>query len=384
MNHPEPKTLRGKIVWFFLHNLPGFLFILLLLGVALFLGENLKEKKIQIAEELKAASSGGVPAVNVVTLQLQPTTLRDKINLPGIVEPWTRLQVMAQVAGKIEDLFVQKGDQVKKGQLLARIESKDYQIALDSAKAAYTLAQANLARNETLRSKGISTQANLEEQQNQLRQAKAALEQAELQLSRCQITAPMAGVISRKDAEVGMLVNSLAPASVVEILALDRVKAVIAIPESDVAAVRKLSTVDVEIQALGNEKVMGSVHFLAPAPESQAQAYRLELALDNQDNRILPGMFVRANLVKTVQEQAIAVPLYAVISRNNEQFVYVEEKGIARKRPVKIGFMEGWQVLITNGLKAGEKVIVEGHRSVEDGQAVKVVKSITDVKEFLP
>jgi membrane fusion protein (multidrug efflux system) len=383
MNHPEPKTARGKIVWFFLSNLPGFLFILLLLGVALFLGEQIKEKKILLEEELKAASAGGVPAVNVVTLQLKPTMLRDKINLPGVVQPWTRLEVKAQVAGKIEEILVQEGDQVKKGQLIARIESKDYQIALDSAKATYNLAQANLARNETLRSKGISTQANLEEQQNQLRQAKAALEQAELQLSRCQITAPLAGVISRRDAEVGVLLNSLMPASVVEIIALDRVKAVIAIPESDVAAIRKLSKVEVELQALGNEKIMGSVHFLASAPESQAQSYRLELALDNPEHRILPGMFVRANLIKTVHEQAVAVPLYAVISRNNEQFVYLEEKGIAHKKAVKIGFMEGWQVLITSGLKAGDKIIIEGHRSVEEGQTVKVVKAVTDIKEFL-
>ncbi|WP_417910650.1 efflux RND transporter periplasmic adaptor subunit [Candidatus Electronema sp. PJ] len=384
MNHPEPKTLRGKILWFFLNNLLGFLFILLLLGVALFLGEKIKAKKILLEEELKAASAGSVPAINVVTLKLQPITLRDKINLPGIVEPWTRLEVKAQVAGKIEEIFVQEGEQVKKGQLIARIEAKDYQITLDSAKANYALAQANLARNESLRSKGISTQANLEEQQNQLRQAKASLEQAELQLARCQITAPMAGVISRRDAEVGLLLNALAPTPVVEILALDRVKAVIAIPESDVAAVRKLSKVEVEIQALDQEKIMGSLHFLAPAPESQAQAYRLELALDNPKQRILPGMFVRANLIKTVQEQALAVPLYAVISRNNEQFVYVEEKGIAHKKAVKIGFMEGWQVLITSGLKAGDKIILEGHRSVEEGQAVKVVKAVADIKELLP
>jgi membrane fusion protein (multidrug efflux system) len=142
--------------------------------------------------------------------------------------------------------------------------------------------------------------------------------------------------------------------------------------------------VEVEIQALGNEKVMGSVHFLAPAPESQAQAYRLELALDNPDQRILPGMFVRANLVKTAQENALAVPLFSVISRNEEQFVYVEEKGLAKRRPVKTGFLEGWQVLITSGLKAGDNIILEGHRSVEDGQAVKVVKAVSNVNELLP
>lgn len=374
-HHPEPKTLWGKLVWFVLSSLPGLLVIAGLAVLVLLIGQKVSVKQEQIAAELKAAAKTETPAVNVVTLQLQPGLLRDKINLPGAVEAWDSLQIMAKVAGSIEEVLVVKGQQVAKGQLIARIESKDYQIALDSAKAAYALAQTDLARNESLRSKGISTQASLEQQQNQVRQTKAALEQAELQLSRCQITAPMAGVINRLDAKAGLMTSSLMPSALAEIIALDQVKAVIAVPEADVAAVRRLKQVELEIQALGNEKFTAKVHYLAQAPESQARAYRLELAIDNPGHRILPGMFVRASIVKEAQEQALAVPLFSVISRNGGQFVYVEENGIARRRPVQTGFLEGWQVLVTEGLQAGDKVIIEGHRSVEDGQPVKVVKS---------
>jgi len=384
MNHPEPKTARGKLVWFILNSLPGLIVVLLMIGAVVLITQKITAKKEQIAKELKAATKTEAPAVNVVTLQLQPSVLRDKISLPGAVEAWRSLQLMAKVAGSVEEIVVKEGDHVKQGQLVARIEAKDYQIAVESAKAAYELAKANLARNEGLRSKGISTQANLEEQENQVRQTKAAVEEAELKLSRCQIIAPFAGVINRVDAEVGMLVNSFSPAPIAEILELDRVKAVVSVPEADVAAVRKLNKVELEIQALGKEKITASVYYLAQAPDSQARAYRLELALDNPSHRILPGMFVRANLVKTAQENALAVPLFSVISRNEEQFVYVEDKGVAKRRPVKTGFLEGWQVLITEGLVPGDKVIIEGHRSVEDGQKVKVVKTVSSVKELLP
>ncbi len=379
VNHPEPKTLWGKLVWFVLSSLPGLLVMAGLAVLVLLIGQKVSVKQEQIAAELKAAAKTETPAVNVVTLQLQPGLLRDKINLPGAVEAWDSLQIMAKVAGSIEEVLVVKGQQVAKGQLIARIESRDYQIALDAAKAAYALAQTDLARNESLRSKGISTQASLEQQQNQVRQTKAALEQAELQLSRCQITAPMAGVINRLDAKAGLMTSSLMPSALAEIIVLDQVKAVIAVPEADVAAVRKLKQVELEIQALGNEKFTAKVHYLAQAPESQARAYRLELAIDNPGHRILPGMFVRASIVKEAQEQALAVPLFSVISRNGGQFVYVEENGLARRRPVQTGFLEGWQVLITEGLKAGDKVIIEGHRSVEDGQPVKVVKSASEL-----
>jgi membrane fusion protein, multidrug efflux system len=384
MHHPEPKTVWGKLVWFVLSNLPGLIVILLMAAAVLFIGQKIAVKKEQIATELKAAAKTETPKVNVVTLQLAPSLLRDKINLPGAVEAWDRLQLTAKIGGSIEEVFVKEGDQVKKGQLIARIETKDYEIALDSAKAAYELAKADLVRNEGLRTKGIATQASLDEQQKQLRQSKAAVEDAELKLSRCQIIAPMAGVINHLDAKPGLSLNSLMPAAVAEIIALDQVKAVVNVPESDVAAVRRLKQVELEIQALDNEKLTAPVHYLALAPDSQARAYRLELAIDNPGHRILPGMFLRANIVKEAREQALAVPLFSVISRNGEQFVYIEKDGIARRRPVQTGFLEGWQVLITEGLKADDKVIIEGHRSVEDGQPVKIVKSVSSLNGLMP
>ncbi|MGB5685999.1 MAG: efflux RND transporter periplasmic adaptor subunit, partial [Candidatus Electrothrix sp.] len=360
MNAPNSKTLRGKIVWFILKNLPGLFFILILLGAALLVGQRVGEQKAARKEELKNSTAVEAPPTNVVALELKPTVLRDKITLPGLIEPWTKLALMAKIEGSIEEIFVKEGDHVKQGQLIARIENADYRIALKSAKAAYSLAQADYSRNKTLRKKGISTQANLDEQQSNLSQTKAAVENAELALSRCQITAPISGIISQLNGEVGMVVNQMMPQPIAEILQIDRVKAVVAIPEADVNAVRQLKQVGVEIRSLNNARFQAQVHFLAPAPETLAHAYRLELALDNPEEQILPGMFLQANIVKQSKEDIIAVPLYTVISRIEEQFVYVAEDGIARKRPVETGFTEGWQILIRSGLHHGEKVIIQG------------------------
>ncbi|RWX49772.1 RND family efflux transporter, MFP subunit [Candidatus Electrothrix communis] len=384
MTPPNPKTLRGKIVWFALKNLPGLFFILILLGAALLVGQRVADQKAAHKEELKNATAVENPPTNVVALELRPTILQDKITLPGIVEPWTKLALMSKIGGSIEKIFVQEGDHVKQGQLIARIENEDYRIALESAKAAYALAKADYDRNKTLRKKGISTQANLDEQQSKMRQAKAAQKNAELALSRCRVTAPISGIISQLNSEVGMVVNQMMPQPIAEILQIDRVKAVVAIPEADVSAVRQLKQVGIEIRSLDNARFQAQVHFLAPAPETLAHAYRLELALNNPEEKILPGMFLQANIVKQSKEDIVAVPLYTVISRNDEQFVYAVEDGIAHKRPVETGFTEGWQILIQSGLHHGEKVIIQGHRSIEDGQKVRVVKELTDLSEFMP
>jgi len=225
-----------------------------------------------------------------------------------------------------------------------------------------------------MRAKGIAPQAEVESLSARFLTAQAALDNAELKLSRCTIKAPVAGVVSRLDAKPGLLLGVADP--VAEILQMNRVKAVIGIPESDVSAVRKLDEIQITIQALGDRTLMGQKHFLSPAPESNAHVYRLELAIANSDHSILPGMFVRADVIKKENSQALAVPLYSIISRNEEQYVYLETEGVVRKQPVQIGIMDGWMVEVTKGISHGDRVIIEGHRDVEDGQQVRIVRTL--------
>jgi len=210
-----------------------------------------------------------------------------------------------------------------------------------------------------------------------MRTARAAMEDAALNLSRCSITAPMSGVIRRLDLKKGLMLSVGDPMA--ELLKIDQVKAVIGIPESDVAAVRGLDTVEFTIQALNDRQVTGRKFFLSSSPENQARLYRLELAVDNPRAEILPGMFLRANIIKKTVDQTIIVPLYAVLTRNDEHYVFVEKDGVAEKRLVTLGIMEEWQAQVTQGLAAGERVIIEGHRDVEAGQQVNTIKLLTDV-----
>ncbi|MFQ5587138.1 MAG: hypothetical protein ACE5GF_10030, partial [Thermodesulfobacteriota bacterium] len=95
------------------------------------------------------------------------------------------------------------------------------------------------------------------------------------------------------------------------------------------------------------------------------------------------GMFARAEVVKREVADAIVIPLYAVITRRDDRFVFVEEGGKARARRVKVGILDGWRIQILDGLKAGERVIVVGHRSVEEGQEVNVARTVTDPRELV-
>lgn len=354
---------------------------LVLFGAIWGLAGTLREERAQMAAEKLKVISAERPPANVVVLDLVPVTMEDRINLPGTIEPWRKLPVLAKVEGTVIEMIVTEGEKVEKGQLIARIDPADYRIALDSARADYELAAAHQMRMARLYAQKIIPLAEMEEVEARFKTSKAHLDKARLLLSRCEIKAPISGAVQRLDAREGLFLNAFDP--VAEILQIDTVKAVVGIPESDVALVRNIQKVPLTIQALDEKEVTGSFHFLASSPETAARLYRLELTIDNTDNLILPGMFFRAQIVKRVIHDTISVPLFSVIRRNSEQFVYLEENGVARQVPVELGIMEDWQVQVSKGLSPGCRIVVEGHRNIDQGHRLNVVRALQGPGEVL-
>ncbi len=374
-----PTTPRAKTVHFIWRTLPRLLLLAMILLIVVFTSA-ITKKKASIASDKAAMAIQERPPVNTVLFPLNPVEIRDRINLPGSIEPWTHLDLMAKISGTINEVLVKEGAEVKKGDVLAQIEANDYLITLQRAKAAYKLAKANYERDKRVYAKGVIPTAELDAKETAMETARADLDNAELQLSRCTIAAPMDGVIRRLDAKVGLYLSIADPIG--EILKIDKVKAIIGIPESDISAVRKLDTIEVAIQAVDNLVTSGKIHFLSPSPDTAARLYRMELELHNPSRSILPGMFVRAEVVKESISDAIAIPFYSVISRNDESYVFIEEDGLAQKRHVQLGVMENWMVQVKNGLNFNDRLVIEGHRDIEDDQRIKVVKVISDLGEY--
>lgn len=340
----------------------------------------IKDKSDQIAVNKAEEVRQEKPPVNVVTLILSPTAITDRINLPGYIEPWTRLQLMAKLNGTITEVLVSEGDRVKKDDILARIEDDDFRIAVDRAEAAYNLSKAEYNRQKAMYDKGVVPVATLDSARTAMQKARADYEDAGLLLSRTTVTSPMDGIISRLDAKIGLQLSVGDPLA--EILQIDRMKGVVGIPESDVSAVRRLENVELTVQALDDKTFNGKTHFLSPSPQTAARLYNLELAIQNDAGEVLDGMFIRADIVKERVDNALAVPFYSVISRNDEQYVFIEQEGVARKRKVSLGIMEKWMVQITAGLNPGDRLLVEGHRDVEDTQSINIIKTLTSPAEL--
>jgi membrane fusion protein (multidrug efflux system) len=359
---------------------PWFLVCLVLVFIVT-TGRQIVEEQSRLAEAKKEAAHQVVSAVSVVTLIVEPKRLEDRITLPAEVKPFEELWVKAEVKGQVIDVKAEEGQRVRGDQGLVQLDPRDYRARLDRIEANHRLAMLDHERIEALVNKKIAAESKLDEAVARLKELGAQRQEAELALGRTRISAPIQGILNELKAKKGDLLEPGQP--VAQILQIDKVKVTVGIPESDVAAISDLTEADVVIEALGKRTVRGRKCFLSSKPRSLARLYDLELAVPNPDGDILPGMFARVELVKEVFQKALVVPLYAVIVQGDDQIVYVEEGGRARKRKVEIGVLSDWQVQVLSGLAPGEKVVVVGHRLLDEGQEVNVIKVVRDPRKIL-
>jgi len=364
----------------YLWGMGPWLAVIALLVVAGMLLVGIARKKHQIREEMLAAYQENRQPVNVVVQEVTPTEVVDRINLPAVIAPLEDLTVLAEVSGTIIDITVKEGDSVIEGDLLARIDPRDYQNRVRQIEASHTLAREDFTRISKLVERDAASKAQLDAVQARLEETASALAAARLDLARCTITAPLSGFINRRFAKPGLLVSRADP--LFQILDTRRVKVEVGIPESDVQAISDLEEAEITVEALGDLKVVGKRVFLSRQPETYARVYTLKLKVENPDNILRPGMFARVDIIKKRYPDSFVVPLYSVITNADERYVYVVNNDTAHYRPVRLGVLQGWQVQVVSGIKPGDRVVVVGQRNLEDGQSVSVIRTIRDPGEL--
>jgi len=374
------ETIGGKIRKLIWKSIP-FIVVLLVIGLIMLpLGKKISTKKIALAEKQSKEKTATKALTNVITMELIPGMVMEKISLPGVAKPWVSLEVVSEITGKVISKKITEGRRVNIGDILAVIDKNDYQNSYNSALASHEMALSTEKRLKPLVKKDFVTQSQLDDAVARVKISRAALENAKLNLNRCTIRSPMRGIVDRVYIENGKFLNSGDP--VAQILQIDKLKIEVGIPESDVAVIRKLTSFDMIIDALDGKAYTGVYHYLYKTADSMARLYNLEIEVDNMDGEILPDMFARVKIIKKQDPQGLAVPMYSLVTLNKDVGVYVESGGIVRFRPVSPGFLDGWKIQIPEGLEPGEKIVVVGHRIIEDGEQVNVVKTIRDMKEI--
>jgi len=238
------SNTKAKILRFIWGIIP-WLMVGLIVVFIVNMGGRIKEKQTRLEEAKKAAIKKQVPAIRVITLTLKPRQLEDKINLPAQVEPYRDVWVKAEVPGQVVKVFVEEGQTVKKGQVLVKLDDRDYRSRVARIEANYKLAKLNHDRTSALVKKKIAAATKLDEIEALLKDLAAQRKEAKLALSRTRITSPICCLLNELKAKEGDFVSVADP--VAQILQLDQVKVTVGVPESDVAAIFDLDEAEVLI-----------------------------------------------------------------------------------------------------------------------------------------
>lgn len=309
--------------------------------------------------------------VNVTATRLEPGSLRERIGLAGRLKPWTEVEVASELGGTVQEVRFDKGDWVGKGQELARVGTDLLEAALAEAEAELAGAKADYEKTSELFDRQAVPRQDLVAATSVFERAEARAAHARLRVGRSILRAPIAGVALDREIESGEVIPP--GAHVTTLHEVSRLKAEVGIPESDISFFERGGEATIEVGAYAGEVFSGRIHFLATAARGPNRSFPAEVAIENADRRLKPGMLARVSLVKRVFEEAVVVPRDAVLERDEGNVAFVVEDGRAVLRRLETGASAGPRIVVLQGLAPGEELIVTGQRNLIDGQRVRVV-----------
>ncbi|MFW6050143.1 MAG: efflux RND transporter periplasmic adaptor subunit [Myxococcota bacterium] len=326
------------------------------------------------APESEKSEKKALPAqaVRVEVAEVQPAEARMRLRLPGEVEGSRDALLAAALGGFVERVHVDEGDRVRKGQVLARVDS-----ALHAADLARAEAELDGARRELERARrmaGAVPQSQRDQAETRQRTAEAAHRAASVRLSRALIRAPFAGAVAELAVEPGEVASPGAP--VARLVELDPAVVSLSVADRDVVTLKEGAEVRVRTDAQG-EVFRGTVTHIGPAADLKTRTFTVEVEVANPDGKLLPGMIATVELGTELQGDHMLLPQHVLVTGRDGNGLFVVEDDVARWRPVELGAVMGGQVVVEEGVSPGERVVVTGHRELADGDRVLVARQGT-------
>ncbi|MEO6739327.1 MAG: efflux RND transporter periplasmic adaptor subunit [Chthoniobacteraceae bacterium] len=301
------------------------------------------------------------------------------ITLPGTLKANQQATLYAKVAGYLANVAVDKGDTVKAGQLLGELEVPELLADTKKYEADAKVAEIDLARLVDAQKKApdlVLPQA-LDKARAASSVALANLERTNTLLSFAKITAPFPGIITGRFVDNGAFVPSATSGSAAQNAAIftlmdyTTVRAQAAVPEVEVSFIRPGLPVKLALEALPGKSFDAKVSRSNGALEEATRTMLIEADVPNADGALRPGMYANVRIAVERHTGAITVPVEALAMEKANAFVFKVADGKARKTAVKLGFNDGVNAEILEGLADGEGVILIGKATLNDGQAVK-------------
>jgi RND family efflux transporter MFP subunit len=342
---------------------------------------------------------GGPRAQTVEVVTPEFADITERVSLIGSLRAKQRVEVTPKFSGRVLEIRVDRGDAVRAGQVIARLEDDELRQQVRSAEASLEVARASQAQREAelksvkvaldryrdLRQDGVVSSQQLEQAQTgvevseaqanlakaQVIQAEAQLQELRIRLGQTDILSPLTGVVAQRYVHPGALVSVNTP--VVLVLDLAHLVTVINVPEREIDKVRLGNPARIIVDAIGGEEFEGQVVRISPLLDSQTRTAQVEIELPNPSGRLKAEMFARVDLNLTTERHALLIPRDALVYRSNRPGVFVVESEVVRFQSIETGLTEGDRIEALSGLSEKDTVVSRGANLLKNGDSVKVV-----------
>ncbi|MEX0446763.1 MdtA/MuxA family multidrug efflux RND transporter periplasmic adaptor subunit [Xenorhabdus sp. SGI246] len=353
------------------------------------------EKSAQVSESQKNSHLIPPQPVQVATVKME--SVPHYLGGLGTVQAADTVNVTSLVNGQLIALHFNEGQQVKKGDLLAEIDPRPFQVRLAKAQGQYIKDQAiladakqNLARYQQLAKSKLITQQDLDKQFSLVRQYQAALktdqadiDEQKLQLTYSRIMAPISGRAGLKRIDVGNYVSSGGENPIVVITRVNPINVVFSLPENDLSTILKAQKSNKELAVIAWDRnnqlqlAQGKLLSIDNQIDVATGTIKMKAQFNNQDNALFPNQFVNIQIKVNTLNHAIVIPSAALQMSSEGYFVWmVDKENKVSKHKVTIGLQNTELVVINNSLSVGDRVVTDGTDQLTEGASVEIVKPL--------
>lgn len=311
------------------------------------------------------------------------------LSFVGNLEPVDKATIVPDISGKLWKIYVDVGDRVKKGQVLAELDHRHIDLQLEQAKAGFEVAKANLndAKTNYMRMEKLYKENAISSQQfekvklayelaqSQFQQAHAALNLAQYQQDVSIMKAPFDGIIVERLAEEGDVINPMmgsfgSRGGVLVLMNFSKIKVDLDVSEKDISHIKKGQIAYLEVSSIPNKKFKGEVTIVNLAADSMTKTFKVRTEFENPDLLLKPGTFGTVTIVTEAKKNVLAIKKEGLV----ENAVFVVENGKAFKRIVKIGIANNTHIEVIEGLKEGDVYISSGVLGLKEGSKVRIIE----------
>lgn len=311
-----------------------------------------------------------IPIVKVK--QIESSVFSDNFKVVGLIKPFTSAKVSSEEGGVITYLTKDKGSYVRKGEVIARLKKDVEMASLEQTEAQVELARMNYEKQKQLYEDNATTEIQYLTAKWQYEAAVRGADILRTRLKTGFVRSPISGVVEDKFMNKGEMSAPGSP--IFSIIDVSTVKISAGVPEMYITKVKMGQSVNITVDVLPGVNFEGKISYVAPSLSGVSRTFEVEILINNREKLLKPGMNANVQISEYTRTDAVVINQDLIVDYGDEQYLFVLDGDIARKRVIKLGGRNENMVLIESGLNPGEKVIYEGFQSVKDGDKVQVVQ----------